>query len=144
MTATGLPLAFAQLSVVFGCLAALQTAVTWWAGRRAGSRGLLVVWIGSALLVAVVFAFRVHQRQTELGFRSEQRHDSLMFFGALGIMLLSFGCATLVVRRRLQRGLERLGVGGMMRGVFAALGGFFVVFLVVFLTDVAALLKSMR
>jgi hypothetical protein len=131
------------MSLVFlAFVAAAYVVGAWYVARRVGQRALLVTWIAAAVLFAAYGTFQVHRRQAALGFRPDQQHDAAFFLGTLGIAALCFGAATLTLRRRLRSGATQLGVGGTVAGLVAWLGALIAVFLVVAMTDVAALLTT--
>ena len=98
--------------------------LSWFGGRRFGTRGLIVVWLASTTVLAGL-VLRQIMPPTQAGVADPR---ALRYFaGFVVLTLVAFGAAGWVIRRRLAReaalsaGTVAAGVGGFYAGWIAGL-----------------------
>ena len=109
-------------------------------GRRWGSRGLAVVWIGGAFAITALMAVGIHRQQTALGFSAEQQRQFAVFPKFLPMWALALGAVALVLRARIRAGEARFTVTTAARSLGAFFAGVIGFFLVYAAMDIAGML----
>jgi hypothetical protein len=127
------------MTLAFAAVGALYTVLAWRLGRTGSRRALVLGWLASASVVAVLASLSALRN---LSFHRTVSANDVLSFIALYLLVfgVALGAATWFVNRRLKRAPDApLGPGLVIGGVLSFFGGLIVLAMPVLVWDASRL-----
>lgn len=133
-------LSLALSFLVLALIAGLYVVAAWRLAARLGEVALLGAWVAGSISLAVAYAVIWGFRRGAAGVTISTTHRLMEFGIFFGMSALSFGLATLSVRRRRRHGSDGPSFGAILAGVGAFFAGLILIMVAVLIYDVLRVL----